>query len=167
MPDLTRTPIRFWLPALATGFVLILTASTATAAPLFGVFSQVDEANTNLFEWSAPFSLWRWVVFVVGVMLSWFTAFNVLMLSSLALDNPKPPRPREALGRALGWFILFTSLSFVTVFAVVANDLYRKPWVKWFPSVLMPLNYHILWIGALILGLVLMFVFRYLFRRPA
>jgi hypothetical protein len=129
------------------------------------VFSQVEEANTNLFEWPAPFSLWRWVIFAAAVALSWFTAFNVLMLSWLALDNKNPPRPRDAFARAAGWFVLFVAVSFVLVFAVAANDLYRKPWVKWFPSPLTPINYHILWIGVLILGVVLKFLVRYGFRR--
>lgn len=155
-------PRHSWLFA---GIAVLLVAAPAAAAPPLAVLSRVDEAATNPFEWTTPFSLWRWVLFGLGVAVSWFVAFNVLMLSALALENPRPPRPKEAFARAAGWFVLFTAVSLVAAFAVASNDLYRKPWVKWFPSPLTPLNHHILWIAALVLGVVLMFLVRSIFRR--
>lgn len=164
MTDPTRTP-RLWLLAPLACVALLLAATPAAASPPLGVFSKVEESNGNLFEWSAPFSLFRWAILAALLVVSWFTAFNVLMLSWLAVENRNPPRPKDAFARAAGWFVLFAAVSFDLVFAVVANDLYRKPWVKWFPSPLTPLNYHILWIGVLALGIVLKFVVRFGLRR--
>lgn len=163
MPAPPRPPLAPRLLLAAAG--LLLAAAPAAAAPPVAVVSQVDEAVTNPFEWAAPFSLWRWALFGLGVAAAWFAAFNVLMLSALALDNPKPPRPKEAFARAAGWFALLAAAAFVVAFAVLANDLYRRPWVRWFPSPLTPLNHHILWVAVLALGVVLMLAARFVFRR--